>query len=92
LTGEPAAAASGALRDALAELIAGTAPEGCPPVRAQVRAADGGTELVARIPCDERAMTGPVAAARARLAGAGGTAEPMPACPGEVRVLLRVPA
>ena len=91
LTGEPAAAASGALRDALAELIAGMAPEGCPPVRAQVRAADGGTELVARIPRDERAMTGPVAAARARLAGAGGTAEPMPACPGEVRVLLRVP-
>ena len=60
-------------------------------MRAQVRAGSAGTELVARIARDERAMTGPVAAARARLAPAGGTAEPMPGRHDEVRLRLRVP-
>jgi hypothetical protein len=92
LTDEPPPAEARALRDALAELITGPAPEGCAPVRAQVRAGGAGTELVARVARDGRAMTGAVAAARARLAPAGGTAEPMPARPGEMRVSLQVPA
>jgi hypothetical protein len=92
MAAEPAPGAAVALRDALAELIAGPAPGGLGQVRAQARAGDDGTELVARIPGDGRAMAGPVARARARLAEAAGTAHLEPARPGEVRVRLRVPA
>ena len=91
LTGGPAPAQACVLRDALAELVTGPAPAGCPTVRAQVRAAGAVTELVARIPRDLPAMAGPVAAARARLAPVSGTAELMPARPDEVRLRLRVP-
>jgi hypothetical protein len=92
LEAEPAPGAAGALRDALAELIAGPVHDGRGRVRAQARGADDGTELVARIPGDARAMTAPLARARARLAQAAGTAGLEPARPGEVRVRLRVPA
>jgi hypothetical protein len=92
LEAEPAPEVASALRDALAELIAGPAPDGWGRVRAQVRAAGDGAELVARIPRDARAMAGSLARARARLAQAAGTADLGPARPGEVRVRLRVPA
>jgi hypothetical protein len=92
LTDEPGPVAARALRDAVAELVTGPGPDGCPPVRAQVRAVSDGTELLIRIPGDERAMAGRFARARERLAPAAGTAALMPARPDEVRVLLRVPA
>jgi hypothetical protein len=92
LTDEPGPAAARALRDALAELVTGPGPDGCPPVRAQVRAVGHGTELLIRIPADERAMAGRLARAQARLAPAAGTAALIPARADEVRVVLRVPA
>jgi hypothetical protein len=88
---EPPPAATGALRDALAELIAGPAP-GDGLVRAQIRASGAGAELLARIATPEPATTAAIARARDRLAPVGGTATPEPALPGEVRVRLRVPA
>lgn len=88
---EPGTAAACALRDALAELVAGPAPRGGP-VRARVMAGGSGAELLIRIPREKQEMTGPVARAQARLAMAGGTAGWEPAVAGEVRVRLRVPA
>jgi len=90
---EPPPAATGALRDALAELIAGPAPgDGSGLVRAQILASGAGAELLARIPVPEPEMTAAITRARDRLAPAAGTATPEPALPGEVRVRLRVPA
>jgi hypothetical protein len=88
---EPGTTAACALRDALAELVAGPAP--CSgPVRARVMAGGSGAELLIRIPREKQEMAGPVARAQARLAMAGGTAGWEPAVAGEVRVRLRVPA
>ena len=90
---EPPLAVTGALSDALTELIAGPAPGGGSGlVRAQIRASGAGAELLARIATPEPATTAAIARARDRLAPVGGTATPEPALPGEVRVRLRVPA
>jgi hypothetical protein len=85
----PCAGGSGLV--ALAELITGPAPAGCPPVRVQARDDGAATEIVARIPRGQHLMADPIAAAGARLALADGTAEPVAARPDEVRLRLRVP-
>lgn len=90
LESEPGPAVACALRDALAELVAGPAP-GAGPVRARVTAGSSGAELLIRIPREKDEMTSPVARAQARLAISGGMATWEPARPGEVRVRLRVP-
>ena len=93
LDAEPPAAVTGALRDALAELIAGPTPgDGSGLVRAQILASGAGAELLVRIPVPEPEMTAAITRARDRLAPVAGTATPEPALPGEVRVRLRVPA
>lgn len=91
MASEPGTTAACALRDALAELVAGPAPSDRP-VRARLMAGSSGAEMLIRIPREKREMAGPVARAQARLAVAGGTAGWEPAVAGEVRVRLRVPA
>jgi hypothetical protein len=90
---EPPPAVTGALRDALAELIAGPAPgDGPGLVRTQIRASGAGAELLVRVPAPEPAMTAAITRAQDHLAPVAGTATSEPALPGEVRVRLRVPA
>jgi hypothetical protein len=91
LDAEPPPAVTRAMRDALAELIAGPAP-GDGLARVQIRASEAGAEVLARVPTPEPAVTAAITRAQDRLAPVAGTATPEPALPGEVRVRLRVPA